>query len=472
MEKLRYPFFSFAAGLSLAACFLWFDSIGLLSFLPLAYWFTRLRSSASFQTLLKEGFYFLIGWFSVGCWPHALYHWWAYPFGVLSYTFFYWLIWIGVLWIRKEISIRHGLIAFVVLMAGWEYLQGMIEPFIPWFAIGNTLIGHEFMTPTFAVIGTTGITVVVMLKAIFLSFTLIEKEKLTVRPGFFIFFLILNLFPYLIPKKTSPSDNQQIKVAWLQPNRAGEDSTGHKQNLKLLHQLLNEQTDLLLFPENYFQKPIEWNNREEPITPYRNVLTKKHVEMALIGGTVVSNNSFFNAVIRVGQTPEEDSFRGKTKLIGGIEFPFWGTGYSIGDRPKGWYLSERVSLFPFVCIESIFGNFLARSVNPKGIITIHTNDVWFENSYAFQMHAAHARSRAQQLGKTVIRIGNSGISGIYYPSGQIETFPVAQKKLFQKTVNIASHQTFYSLYGDFVGRLGLLFSPFLLLYAFVKNRKP
>ncbi|MBR5457762.1 MAG: hypothetical protein IKV56_03250, partial [Kiritimatiellae bacterium] len=52
------------------------------------------------------------------------------------------------------------------------------------------------------------------------------------------------------------------------------------------------------------------------------------------------------------------------------------------------------------------------------VLVFITNDSWFSGSDETEQHAWQAVARAVETGLPVIRVGNSGVTGIIYPSGK------------------------------------------------------
>jgi apolipoprotein N-acyltransferase len=71
----------------------------------------------------------------------------------------------------------------------------------------------------------------------------------------------------------------------------------------------------------------------------------------------------------------------------------------------------------------------------------------------------------------IVRSANTGISGVISPYGDViestnwdETFCIAA------VVELNNEITFYSVFGDYIGRLSVFVSAILLIVAFVKGR--
>jgi apolipoprotein N-acyltransferase len=51
------------------------------------------------------------------------------------------------------------------------------------------------------------------------------------------------------------------------------------------------------------------------------------------------------------------------------------------------------------------------------MIVLITNDSWFSNSAEAEAHASQAVLRAIETGLPVVRVGNSGVTGVVRPDG-------------------------------------------------------
>ena len=98
-------------------------------------------------------------------------------------------------------------------------------------------------------------------------------------------------------------------------------------------------------------------------------------------------------------------------------------------------------------------------------IVLITNDSWFSHSWEAEQHAWQAVLRAVETGLPVIRVGNSGVTGVIKPDGRHDWLedgmkhplvdaPGCQRQPVQ--VRSAPHLTPYARFGDW---------PLLVLFA-------
>ena len=80
---------------------------------------------------------------------------------------------------------------------------------------------------------------------------------------------------------------------------------------------------------------------------------------------------------------------------------------------------DSVKVAPLICFEDTVPS-LSRNGAKLGAqaIVLITNDSWFSDSWEAEQHAAQAVLRAVETGLPVIRVGNSGVTGVIAPSGR------------------------------------------------------
>lgn len=103
-----------------------------------------------------------------------------------------------------------------------------------------------------------------------------------------------------------------------------------------------------------------------------------------------------------------------------------------------------------LCFDSIYENVMINSVrNGAEIIAISTNDSWFSDSAALDMHNAQARLRAIETGRYVIRSANTGISSIIDPMGNVkEELGALERGYIVSDVTMRNETTLYAYIGN------------------------
>ena len=79
-----------------------------------------------------------------------------------------------------------------------------------------------------------------------------------------------------------------------------------------------------------------------------------------------------------------------------------------------------VSVGPIICFDSIYEETVRQTVAQGAeIIALATNDSWFSDSAAVYMHNNHAKFRAIENGRYLVRAANTGVSSIIAPDGEV-----------------------------------------------------
>jgi len=174
----------------------------------------------------------------------------------------------------------------------------------------------------------------------------------------------------------------------------------------------------------------------------------------------------------------------KTKLVPGAEktpFPklldklaglmldLGGTSGSLGTENKvSQFEVNEMSVQPLICYESIYGDLQKGNTN---LIAIITNDGWWKNTAGYKQHFEYARLRAVEQRKMIVRSANTGISGVISPYGKVIESTNWDEDISINTEVILNNEiTFYSVFGDYIGRLSVFVAAMLLIVSFVKGR--
>ena len=120
--------------------------------------------------------------------------------------------------------------------------------------------------------------------------------------------------------------------------------------------------------------------------------------------------------------PFDDVLRqmGLTQFVAGSE------GWAHGRERRLLDLPGSPPILPLICYEIVFPGTLGAQVDQAGFILVVTNDAWFDGSIGPAQHFHHARVRAVEEGKSMVRAANSGISAIVDPLGRIDAMMAEQ----------------------------------------------
>lgn len=140
--------------------------------------------------------------------------------------------------------------------------------------------------------------------------------------------------------------------------------------------------------------------------------------------------------------------------------------FDTGPGPRTLSLPGVPDFSPLICYEIIFANdVVAPGHRPQWLLTI-TNDAWFGNSGGPYQHFAQARMRAVEQGLPVVRVANSGISGVIDAYGRVQSqTSLNSSQLVDATLPSAITPTLYARLGDGFLALVMLATGFAAIYG-------
>jgi apolipoprotein N-acyltransferase len=330
--------------------------------------------------------------------------------------------------------------------------------------------------------------------------------------------LLLSLFLHA-PKE----DSKKVNVVVVQPNVDPYNekfNTGFKEQLNKMLTLANKAvdstTDYLVFPETALTENIDesrWNESYSIDT--LNYYLRKHPHLSIIAGAesyrvyspaetpppsahkiANSNESYddYNTVIELDAKAPVQVYH-KCKLVPGVEvmpfeavlaplaklaFDLGGTSGTLGTQkePSVFYSpSSKTTSAAAICYESIYGEYLGEFIK-KGaqIVFIVTNDGWWKDTPGYRQHLCYARLRAIETRRCIARSANTGISAFIDADGNIlQRTNWWEPAVIKATLPAYSGITFYTQYGDYIGKLACTLSALILtlaIFLIIRNKKP
>jgi apolipoprotein N-acyltransferase len=77
------------------------------------------------------------------------------------------------------------------------------------------------------------------------------------------------------------------------------------------------------------------------------------------------------------------------------------------------------AMLPLICYEAVFSGDLGTPVADAALLLNLTNDAWFDHSIGPAQHFHHARLRAVEEGKPMVRVANTGVTALIDPLGRV-----------------------------------------------------
>jgi len=144
--------------------------------------------------------------------------------------------------------------------------------------------------------------------------------------------------------------------------------------------------------------------------------------------------------------------------------------FTPGPGPRTLRLPGVPPVSPLICYEVIFpGAVTDPSERPAWIVNL-TNDGWYGLSPGPYQHFASARLRAIEEGLPLVRVANTGISGVIDPLGQVTArLDLGTRGTVDAALPDTLPETFYAAHGDKPLVLGCFL---FLLVVFVRNLVP
>ena len=146
-----------------------------------------------------------------------------------------------------------------------------------------------------------------------------------------------------------------------------------------------------------------------------------------------------------------------------------GTSGSLGSENYiNSFLVNTSLVTPLICYESVYGDI---GLGETNLLAIITNDGWWKNTAGYKQHLNYARLRAIEQRKSVVRSANTGISSVINSRGDVlQKSNWDEVVCMQANVPLINTSTFYSQFGDYIGRLSVFIAIIFLIMTFVKVR--
>jgi apolipoprotein N-acyltransferase len=284
----------------------------------------------------------------------------------------------------------------------------------------------------------------VFLLIIILPVLIIKYKKSSIIPIFLLLTPIVFLFIKSYDRystKSIPSYNENHLINVIQPNIKQEIKwkkflkLDHHQKLTNLSKLKHNDNNLLsvlnIWPETAFlgvyprDKSLIQDLSQGFLNPKKNEF--------LFTGTISNyENNYYNSALLLNSKKEVKSIYSKNILVPFGEFiPFrkilprfdffenkidFSSSYQINPIA----VNEYYKFIPLICYEILFSDLIFKSLDQDTSLIINiTNDAWFGNTIGPIQHFQYAKIRAVEFGIPVIRVANTGYSGLIGPYGKV-----------------------------------------------------
>ena len=424
---------------------------------------------------------------------------------------------------KKLFSNKKGAFILLFYWVTWEYLHMNWDLTWSWLNLGNVFASKHTWIQWYEYTGSLGGTVWVIIINI-LVYNIVSgfinkvgKVKLIISSAELVLVVLVPLIFSISLYNNYIEEEDAVDVVVVQPNidpYNEQYSLPYEKildkNLELASRLINDSTDFIVFPESALQEDIweEWLGRSISLRTIKQALTKFPNTAIVIGATsyklVVEGEKMTNAARKFRKSAdyyyayntailiEDDQdfqLHHKSKLTPGVEImPSWwflkpieklaidlgGTTGTLGreSQPVAFMNSSiKTGVTPIICYESVYGEFVANSVNlGAGLIFVITNDGWWGDSPGYKQHFLFSVLRAIETRRSVARSANTGVSAFINQRGDIfQQTAYWEPAVIKQTLNANYKKTYYTENGDYIAHVSAFVSALLILIAFTQG---
>lgn len=474
----------------------YFGALEWISISPVLFALIRLRKKGA-----KLGKYYIYGVLYFGLYGVTVYHWFVYLYPMeftgldnASSIAVILLAIFGLSIIEGAISSLSFLIVGGLSATGLYDKSPFIEPILfsalfavfeylkcfGWFGIplARLSLGQSSFMPilaTSSLFGSYLITALIVFVNALLAISVSERKKRLISK-ISLGAAVLSFSVNLIVGSVIYTDRQDaseggIRVALVQGNFPSTEimETDPKQNLSIYEDLTrlaaSDGADVIVWPEG----SVEFFLDESSALSER--LSQLAIDVdsdIILCATASEKDKIYNASFHISSTGEfSKSYYAKQHLVPFGEYvpmkkfvelvaPYlsdvnlFSFDFTPGDGTVCFDTANLGRVGNLICFDSIYEDAAIGAVKDGAeIIVLPTNDSWFSESAAMNMHANHARLRAIELSRTILRAANTGITAIITPDGEYaERLAVGERGYLIDSVSTNDDATLYSIIGN------------------------
>ena len=424
---------------------------------------------------------------------------------------------------KKHVGKKEGYISLFIYWIAFEYFHYNWEMSWTWLSLGNNFSITPEWVQWYSYTGVLGGSIWILLINLFIfriyHNVLFKKESWRIQTPLIwtsIVFLIIPISISLISYFKYTEKVNPIEVIAVQPNIdpynekfvVGGEIEQLQKIVDLAQTKITKNTDLIVAPEtaisygfnennvhneNTFNFLVDFQHKTNDIPWCIGASTYRTFEKSNSRASrpLLHENGFYesyNTAMALNSS-NQVGFIHKSKLVPGVEvipfsnlLPFLedlsiqngGTSGTLGiEKEPTIFVYEKVKLAPVICYESIYGEWVAQQCR-KGanLISIITNDGWWKDTPGYKQHMSFARLRAIENRRAIVRSANTGTSCFINQRGDVShATKWWEEDVIRATVNLNNEQTFYTTYGDVIGRSFSFVAVLLLIFTFVRRFK-
>lgn len=424
---------------------------------------------------------------------------------------------------KKYLGEKEGYISLLFLWIGFEYFHYNWEMSWTWLSLGNSFSIVPSWIQWYSYVGVLGGSLWVLLVNLLFFRSLqnvyLKKESWRIQTPIIWSGALLVILPIAFSSYTYYNYEEVGDVAEIvaiQPNIDPYDVKFDPESfqgqldtfIRLADSLVTDKTKLVVAPEtalaipftesdiqsyDFFKYILEERKNKMYDVPWYigastySFFTEKHSRASHLRKDGLFFESYNSSMLITKNSDVE--FLHKSKLVPGVEvipfsdaLPFLetlsinngGTTGTLGieESPQVFEM-EGLTIAPVVCYESIYGEWVAEQCR-KGasLIAIITNDGWWKDTPGYKQHLSFASLRSIENRRSLVRSANTGTSCFVNQRGDIlQATNWWEEDAIRGEVHLNKEMTFFTQYGNVLGRSFSFASILILLFAFVKRFK-
>lgn len=318
-------------------------------------------------------------------------------------------------------------IPFTIFWIVFEFLHSKWDLSWPWLTFGNVMGNQHELIQWYSILGVYSGSMWLIILG-FLLFLILRNLKNYKYYFFFFLTLIIPISSSIYSYKIKSVDTSNPLRITTYINKATETSTNYKISKDLFFKFNNKSvTNYLICPEIFFTKTHIKNLRNGVESIFLNKFINKHKKASIILGAEILNNKgeLFNSVILIKK--KNYQIRTKKKYIPVREYTppilsvFFGKSfYKKNNNDNTYQILSITKIFPIICYESIFSNFIAKNSIQSEVIFLLTSEKFMNNSHFAKLQYLNIiRLRAIENNKNILKCSTAGYSCIINEKGDI-----------------------------------------------------
>ncbi len=388
---------------------------------------------------------------------------------------------------------HDGKLAWLLAPSIWvvlEYVRSVTDLGFPWLNLWMTTAGDLSIAGLASVIGPYGVSWSLVFTGYIAYKALREKSK-KLLAVFLAVVVALHIIGYLSVRLQNRGFKRKVRVAVIQPDilpTTVYNPAEWWQTVKAFNTIMDsldkDSFDIIILSESAFPGFYRLGQK---VKRYVHGIVRRYNAYILFGSAEYDpvHIKIYNSAFLVDPNGKIVGLYSKNHLVPfGEHLPFEDklkflrrinlgqSDYSPGGSFKPLSF-DGVRMGIMICFESMFPEISRKEANlGADMLVVMTNDGWFGKTVGPVLHYEHARFRAIETGRYIVRSAKTGISAIIAPDGSTVTeLPLFKAGYFVSDVPLRDGKTIYMVLGDFIVWLSFIIVALAFAYFAIMRRR-